>query len=202
MMADGVARRVFELDELREHTWNPLQANPGKAIYQLLARDFAPLPERLAAVAGRLAEVPAVLAEARRQLGSMPRVHLETAIGQFAGTIALVSGQVDDALKAAPQCEPQLAQVRPAALEALTEHRAWLSARLGEGRQRIRRLRGPEDRARTIRPQAVAHAERGGGRGRDPGPRARRPGPGERGNRRAGRPDRGLGSARRGPAGA
>jgi len=135
MMADGVARRVFELDELREHTWNPLQANPGKAIYQLLARDFAPLPERLAAVAGRLAEVPAVLAEARRQLGvlgSMPRVHLETAIGQFAGTIALVSGEVDKALKAAPQCEPQLARLRPAALDALTEHRAWLSARLDE----------------------------------------------------------------------
>jgi uncharacterized protein (DUF885 family) len=133
MMADGVARRVFELDELCEHTWNPLRANPGRAIYQLLARDFAPLPERLAAVAGRLAEVPAVLAEARRQLGvlgSMPRVHLETAIGQFAGTIALVSGEVDNALKTAPQCEPQLARVRPAALEALAEHRAWLSARL------------------------------------------------------------------------
>ena len=72
MMADSVARRVFELDELREHTWNPLQANPGKAIYQLLARDFAPLPDRLASVAGRLAAVPAVLAGAGRQLGRMP----------------------------------------------------------------------------------------------------------------------------------
>ncbi len=132
MMAGSVARRVFELDELREHTWNPLQANPGKAIYQLLARDFAPLPERLAAVAGRLGQIPAVLAEARRQLGRMPRVHLETAIGQFAGTISLVSGQIDDALKAAPQCELQLAQVRPAALEALTGHREWLLERLGE----------------------------------------------------------------------
>ena len=59
MMADSVARRVFELDELAEHTWNPLLANPGRAIYQLLARDFAPLPERLASVAGRLAAVPA-----------------------------------------------------------------------------------------------------------------------------------------------
>jgi uncharacterized protein (DUF885 family) len=65
MMAGNVARRVFELDELREHTWNPLQANPGKAIYPLLARDFAPPPERLAAVAGRLAQVAAHLAEAR-----------------------------------------------------------------------------------------------------------------------------------------
>ena len=130
MMADSVARRVFEIDELREHTWNPLQANPGKAIYQLLARDFAPLGDRLGSVAGRLAEIPAVLAEARRQLGRMPRVHLETAIGQFDGTIALVSKEIDAALEAAPGCVPELARVRPAALEALTEHRAWLSARL------------------------------------------------------------------------
>ena len=102
MMADSVARRVFELDELAEHTWNPLLANPGRAIYQLLARDFAPLPDRLASVAGRLAEIPGVLAEARRQLGPMPRVHLETAIGQFDGTITLVSDQIDAALEAAP----------------------------------------------------------------------------------------------------
>ena len=133
MMADSVARRVFEIDELREHTWNPLQANPGRAIYQLLARDFAPLSDRLASVAARLAAIPAVLAEARRRLGRMPRVHLETAIGQFDGTIALVSKEIDVALEvegSTPQCAAQLAQVRPAALEALTEHRAWLSAQL------------------------------------------------------------------------
>jgi uncharacterized protein (DUF885 family) len=132
MMADSIARRVFEIDELREHTWNPLLANPGKAIYQLLARDFAPLPDRLGSVAGRLAEVPGVLAEARRQLGRMPRVHLETAIGQFGGAIALISNEIDTALEAAPQCAAGLAQVRPAALEALTEHRTWLSAQLAE----------------------------------------------------------------------
>jgi uncharacterized protein (DUF885 family) len=132
MMADSVARRVFEIDELREHTWNPLLANPGKAIYQLLARDFAPLPDRLGSVAGRLAEVPAALAGARRQLGRMPRVHLETAIGQFDGTIALVSNQIDAALELAPQCAARLTPVRTAALDALTGHRAWLSAQLAE----------------------------------------------------------------------
>ncbi len=133
MMAGSVARRTFEIDELREHTWNPLLANPGKAIYQLLARDFGPLPERLAAVAGRLAAIPASLAEARRQFGPMPRVHLETAIDQFAGTITLISGEIDAAVEAAPQCEAQLARVRPAALAALAEHRSWLSAQLAEG---------------------------------------------------------------------
>jgi uncharacterized protein (DUF885 family) len=150
MMTDSVARRAFELDELREHTWNPLQANPGKAVYQLLARDFAPLPERLGSVAGRLAAIPAVLAEARRQLGLMPRVHLETAISQFGGTIALVSNQIDAALGAAPQCAAQLGQVRPAALEALTEHRAWLSARLAEADGFADPRIGPERFARKL----------------------------------------------------
>jgi uncharacterized protein (DUF885 family) len=154
IMADSVAGRVFELDELAEHTWNPLLANPGRAIYQLLARDFAPLPDRLASVAGRLDEVPAVLAEARRQLGAMPRVHLETAVGQFDGTIALVDQQVNAALEAAPSCRPRLAEVRPAALEALAEHRAWLSARLdsaapGPDGDRDPRI-GPERFARKL----------------------------------------------------
>jgi uncharacterized protein (DUF885 family) len=150
MMANSVARRVFEIDELREDTWNPLLANPGRAIYQLLAREFAPLAERLEAVAGRLTEIPAVLAEARRQLGRMPRVHLETAVGQFDGTIALISKDIDAALEAAPQCAGLLARVRPAALEALSEHRGWLCARLdspgGFADPRI----GPERFARKL----------------------------------------------------
>jgi uncharacterized protein (DUF885 family) len=150
MMANGVARRIFELDELREHTWNPLLANPGRAIYQLLARDFAPLPERLEAVAGRLGQIPAVLAETRRQLGQMPRVHLETAVGQFDGTIAMIGKDIDAALEAAPQCAGPLARVRPAALEALAGHRDWLSAQLdspgGFADPRI----GPERFARKL----------------------------------------------------
>jgi len=78
-------------------------------------------------------------------------VHLETAIGQFDGTIALVSNQIDAALEVAPQCAAQLGQVRPAALEALTEHRAWLSARLADGNGGFADPRiGPERFARKL----------------------------------------------------
>jgi uncharacterized protein (DUF885 family) len=133
MMANHIERQSFELDALHEQTWNPLLANPGRAIYQLLARDFAPLPERLASVGGRLAEVPATLADARDLLGPMPRVHLETAIGQFSGTITLVTSVIEAALREAPDADRlrrDLAGAREAALEALTGHRAWLSDRL------------------------------------------------------------------------
>jgi hypothetical protein len=151
MLASSVALRIFELDELRERTWNPLAANPGRPIHALLLRDFAPLPERLASVAGRLAEVPALLATARGRLGRMPKVHLETAIGQFSGTISLVSSEVDAALEAAPGCAAQIEAVRPAALDALTEHRAWLSARLDQGAGGFADPRiGPERFARKL----------------------------------------------------
>ncbi|HXL95490.1 MAG TPA: DUF885 domain-containing protein [Streptosporangiaceae bacterium] len=137
IMANNVARRVFEIDELREHTWNPLRANPGRAIYMLLARDFAPLPDRLESVAGRLAEVPGMLAAARTQLESMPRVHVETAIGQFDGTIKLIGTEIDAALAAGQSvaglsAADHIGRVRPAALEALAEHRDWLAARLAD----------------------------------------------------------------------
>jgi hypothetical protein len=63
----------------------------------------------------------------------MPKVHLETAIGQFGGTISLVTSGIDAALRDAPGCGAQIDAVRPAALDALAEHRAWLSAKLDEG---------------------------------------------------------------------
>ena len=135
MLAEGIARRIFEIDELREHAWNPLRANPGQAVYLLLARDFAPLPDRLAALAGRLAHIPETLAVARAQFESMPTVHLETAIGQFDGTIKLVTSEVDAALRRAgresPASRKAVDEVRPAALEALAVHRDWLAATLG-----------------------------------------------------------------------
>jgi uncharacterized protein (DUF885 family) len=136
VLGNDAARRLFEIEELRERTWNPLLANPGQAFYTLLARDYAPLPDRLRGLAGRLAAVPGVLAAARGELDRMPRVHLETAIAQFDGTIGLVTEEVNAALRqaagmsAAAAVTADVERARPAALAALAEHRNWLSARL------------------------------------------------------------------------
>ena len=152
MMADSVARRVFELDELAEHTWNPLLANPGRAIYQLLARDFAPLPDRLCRGGG-----PAV----RRFPASWPRPAGSS--GRCPGSTSRPpSGSSTarsrwSATRSTPRSRPRpgpparLAEVRPAALEALAEHRAWLAARLAEAAP------GPDgDRDPRIGPELFA----------------------------------------------
>jgi len=160
MLADGIARRVFEIDELREHAWNPLRANPGKAMYLLLARDFAPLPDRLAALAGRLAQIPRALEVARDQLENMPKVHLETAISQFDGTIKLVAGGVDNALRQSGTVANRKAvdKARPGALEALAWHRGWLAAKNAENPETDPRI-GPERFARKLSLTLSAQAD-------------------------------------------
>jgi uncharacterized protein (DUF885 family) len=161
IMANVIERRRFEIDDLRERTWNPLLANPGRAIYQLLARNFAPAGARLASLAGRLAEVPATLAAAREQLRAMPRVHIETAIGQLDGTIALITKQVDAALETVPECAGMIDKVRPAALDAVTAFRDWLSAQLSEAAAFANPRIGAERFARklSLRLDAAADAD-------------------------------------------
>jgi len=120
------------IEVLRPHSWDPLVANPGTSIHLLLARDFAPLEDRLRSVAGRLAAVPEALAQARAALHDMPRVHVETAIGQFQGTQAMLERQLADELAAAPAARGGVEPARIVALEALDEHVAWLRASLDD----------------------------------------------------------------------
>ena len=130
LLTARVEERIFELDQLREHEWNPLVANPGTALYLLLAREFAPLPDRLRSLGGRMAAVPDALAAARSALGAMPRVHVETAISQFEGTRNLLVGDLEEALTKAETLRREVVPARQAALEAIDEHVAWLRDRL------------------------------------------------------------------------
>jgi len=120
----------FLIDTIADRTWDPLEANPGTAIHLLLARDFAPIEERLSSLVGRLSAVPEALETARESLTSMPRVHVETAIGQFRGTQALLSDQLDEALDGAPSMRAAVDAVRGDALGAIEAHIGWLQDRL------------------------------------------------------------------------
>ncbi len=135
---------AFGAETLRRRAWDPLLWNPGTACYLLLARPFAPLPERLESLRGRMAGAPAFFAAARETLGDMPRVHVETAVGQLHGTVALLEGEVDAALAegGASVDADAVRRDRDAAVAAVREHQAWLSERLATA-DRDPRL-GPE----------------------------------------------------------
>jgi uncharacterized protein (DUF885 family) len=124
--------RVLDLESLRDTEWDALVANPGTAIYTLLMRDFAPLGDRLRSAAGRLTAVPERLRQARTTLGAMPRVHVETAIGQFTGTRTLIATELERALAAEPSLRAEVEPARDTAVAALDEHIEWLQAGLDD----------------------------------------------------------------------
>jgi uncharacterized protein (DUF885 family) len=135
MLANHLALVRFNVDELREYEWNPLLANPGMALDMLRSREFAPLAERVRSAASRLACVPAALAAARDVTGAMPRVLIETALGQFEGTEFLIEHQLGPLAEQAGAAGRELAAAMPSALEAIAEHRRWLQQRLADGRK-------------------------------------------------------------------
>jgi uncharacterized protein (DUF885 family) len=139
-----LAAEKLSIETIREVEWNPLVANPGSDLHVLLARDFAPLAERLTSLAGRLAAVPEALTVAREMLGEMPQVHVETAIGQFEGTRHLLEGQVEAALAAEPSLRRLVEPARDAAAGALEAHLGWLRDRLEGGRATREPRLGPE----------------------------------------------------------
>ncbi|MGC5018486.1 DUF885 domain-containing protein [Micromonospora sp. DT47] len=133
-----VDRELFELTEIRAHEWDPLRHNPGPLLHAVLARPYAPVEERLTHLAGRLSAVPDALATARATLRDMPRIHAETAVGQFTGTAALVRDEVPVLLAQAPALYDRIEPAAIAAIAALEEFVAWLriglAADAGPGR--------------------------------------------------------------------
>jgi uncharacterized protein (DUF885 family) len=123
-----VSKRLLQIERIREQEWNPLKSNPGSGIYALLARDFAAAHERLESVIGRLMAVPAYLAGARETLvpERMPTVHVETALGQFAGTQGLIRSEVARLAAQVPDMKAHVDRASDQALSALEDHVNWL----------------------------------------------------------------------------
>lgn len=126
---------VFQLTELQEWAWNPMvyTALTGNAIYALMAREFAPLPERLGHVADRLAQFPRLLAQVRATLepARVPKIHAETAIKQNRGVLSILGNLVEPRLEVleAPERE-RLTAAMAMAREAVEAHQRWLEQEL------------------------------------------------------------------------
>jgi uncharacterized protein (DUF885 family) len=121
-----VERLLFLLTEVREHEWNPLVHNPGSLLHALIARPYAPVEQRLEALAGRLRAIPDALGVARSTLRDCPRIHLETAAGQFRGTAALVSDELPALGREAPSAWSTVEPDVIAAVAALESFAGWL----------------------------------------------------------------------------
>ncbi len=121
---------LFELTDTR-----PLERSPiryvdlaSSGIQELLARDFAPLPDRLRAIDGRLARLRALFDEARKNLRNPPEVATRKAIELAQGMRSFLADTLPKAVSAVGD-DRLLAEFRAAqgdGLRALDEFTAWL----------------------------------------------------------------------------
>jgi uncharacterized protein (DUF885 family) len=131
LVIDEIAARRFDEADLREDRWDPLAwvYLMGAGIFPLLARDFAPLGDRLSSLAGRLEGLDGLLDAAEASLAGLPgrpvsRLHTEIALRQLPG----IADLVDEAERAAAGAvdDPAVAAVRPRLDAAAERARARL----------------------------------------------------------------------------
>ncbi|MCA1624675.1 MAG: DUF885 domain-containing protein [Acidobacteria bacterium] len=125
IMRDNLEYNLFQIDILREYEWNPMYYNIGTAINNLIARDFAPLKERLTNTKARLEQIPEVVAAAKTNLKNPPRIHTETAIAQNKGVIGLIKGDLQMFADQAGM-KADLAPSQTKAIAALEDYGNWL----------------------------------------------------------------------------
>ena len=105
----------------------------GSAIYGLLARDFAPLEQRLVAATSRLEQMPRYLAQARGSLepSRVPKIHAETANAQNPGLNSIIDTMIitrKDVLTTEQQA--RLNTAIETARDAVADHQTWLEEEL------------------------------------------------------------------------
>jgi uncharacterized protein (DUF885 family) len=126
---------IWTAEEYRDWSWDPLLYTglAGDALYSLLAREYAPLPQRLRAATRRLEALPRLLGQARVNLDPdrVPAIHAETAVKQNPGVLSLIDEFLTPNLSALPADDrARLERAIAGARTAVDEQQKWLETEL------------------------------------------------------------------------
>jgi len=126
---------IWNAEVLQSPKWDPQVYNglAGSAIYGLMAREFAPLPQRLEAATARMEKIPAIFAQARENLdpARVPKIHAETVARQNRGILSIVDTFIAPHIGELPQAGQQRLQAAIDGLKkAVEEQQQWLDTTL------------------------------------------------------------------------
>ena len=135
MLEHRLQSEIWHIEELREWSWNPMGCTgmAGNAIYGLLARDFAPLAERLANAAARMEQIPRMLAQGRAAIDipRVPKIHAETAVKQNPGVTTLIETMIRPHVATLGQAQRQrMERAIAATCQAVQDHQKWLEGQV------------------------------------------------------------------------
>ncbi|WP_202843046.1 DUF885 domain-containing protein [Luteimonas saliphila] len=126
---------LWDAQTMQSWAWDPqlYSGLAGGAIYGLMAREFAPMPQRLDSAIARMEKIPALLAQARENLdpARVPRAHADTVAKQNKGVLTLIDTFITpnaDQLQGEQRArlDAAVANLR----EAVEQHQQWLDGTL------------------------------------------------------------------------
>jgi len=135
ILRNQLQSEIWNAEVMQSGKWDPQLYNgvAGSAIYGLMAREFAPLPERLKAATARMEKLPAIFAQARENLdpARVPKIHAETVAKQNKGILSIVDTFITPHIGELPQADQQRLQSAIDGLKkAVDEQQTWLDKTL------------------------------------------------------------------------
>jgi uncharacterized protein (DUF885 family) len=129
---------IWDEETFQSWAWDPqaYSSLAGNALYGLMAREFAPLPDRLRSAVARMERLPRLFAQMRANLvpARVPPVHAMTVAKQNGGVSEIVDQMIlvhADTL--APADKARLTKAAETLKAAVAEHQVWLDKTLVPG---------------------------------------------------------------------
>ncbi|CAE1137396.1 DUF885 domain-containing protein [Xanthomonas euroxanthea] len=131
ILRNQLQSEIWNSEVLQSWAWDPQVYNglAGSALYGLMARDFAPLSERLTSATQRMEKIPGIFAQARENLdpARVPKIHAETVAKQNKGILSIVDTFIAPNIGQLGPIEAARAQAAIDALrKAVAEQQTWL----------------------------------------------------------------------------
>ena len=126
---------VFNAEQLQGWAWDATLYTglEGSALYTLMARDFAPMPDRLRSAAARIEKLPELFAQMRTNLdpARVPLIHAQTASKQLHGVLDIIDGMIVPEEKQLPDADRARLDAAIANLrKAVAEQQTWIDKTL------------------------------------------------------------------------
>ncbi len=98
MLKNQLRSDIWSTETLQGWAWDPTIYSQiaGGALYTLMAREFAPMPDRLRSATARMEKLPKLFEQmhANLDLARVPKIHAETVSKQNKGVLSLVDGLI------------------------------------------------------------------------------------------------------------
>lgn len=135
ILGNSLRASIWQTETWQTWAWNPLgyQGLAGGALYSLMAREFAPLPQRLESAIYRLEKMPRLLEQTRAALvpSRVPVPHAATYAAQNPGLKSIVTGMIEPHKgELSVSKRRRLERAIAAFNAAVDEHQAWITGTL------------------------------------------------------------------------